>query len=143
MTEEAKIIEKLKKIEALFDGAATAGEKGAAANALERVRKRFEEIKDTDPPIEFKFSLSNGWSRKLFVALLRRYEIKPFRRYRQRHTTVMANISENFVNEILWPEFEELNKTLIEYLNETTNNIISQSIHANSDEAEIIKQLDN
>ena len=97
MTEEARIIEKLKKIEALFDGAMSVGEKDAAANALERVRKRFEEIKDTDPPIEYKFSLSDLWSRKLFVALLRRYEIRPFRYYRQRHTTVMANISPTFV----------------------------------------------
>jgi len=27
---------------------------------------------------------------RLFIALLRRYGIAPYRRYRQRHTTVMA-----------------------------------------------------
>jgi len=141
MTEERKIIEKLRKIEALFDGATTTGERDAAASALERVQKRFEETKNIDPPVEYKFSLTDVWSRRLFVALLRRYGIKPFRYYRQRHTTVMANISHSFVDETLWPEFKELDKTLKEYLDEITNNIISKSVHANSEEAEIIRQL--
>ena len=143
MMEERKIIEKLMKIEALFDGATTRGEREAAASALERVQKRFEETKNIDPPIEYKFTLTNLWSRKLFVALLRRYGIKPFRYYRQRHTTVMANVSHSFVEETLWPEFEELDKTLKEYLDEITNNIISKSVHANSDEAEIVRQLED
>lgn len=133
MNTERNIIEKLRKIEALFDGATTPGEKGAAASALERVRKKFKETKSIDPPIEYKFSLTDRWSRQLFVALLRRYGIKPFRYYRQRHTTVMANISATFVDETLWPEFQELDKTLKEYLNEVTNNIISKGVHANSD----------
>ncbi|MCD4743098.1 MAG: hypothetical protein K8R67_11550 [Desulfobacteraceae bacterium] len=141
MNEEIRIIEKLRKIEALFAGATTAGEKDAAASALERMQKRFKEIQDIDPPIEYKFSLSDPWSRKLFVALLRRYGIKPFRYYRQRRTTVMANISASFVDETLWPEFQELNKTLREYLDEVTNNIISKSVHSNNTEAEVVKQL--
>jgi hypothetical protein len=56
------------------------------------------------------------WSRKVFVALLRRYDIKPFRYYRQRHTTVMANVPKTFVDETLWPEFQELNKILQSYI---------------------------
>ena len=142
MNEEHKIIEKLKKIEALFDGAMTAGEKGAAANARARVQQRFEQISKVDPPVEYKFSLSDLWSRRLFVALLRRYEIKPFRYYRQRRTTVMARVSNSFVDEILWPEFQELDKTLKEYLDKVTNDIISQSVYADSGEAEVIKQLE-
>lgn len=141
MTEEMKIIEKLRKIEALFDGATTAGEKDAAGSALERVQAKFKDLKLTDPPVEFKFTLSNTWSRKLFVALLRRYGLKPFRYYRQRYTTVMVNVSETFVNETLWPEYQELDKTLKKYLDEITDNIISKSVHSDSTEAETIQQL--
>jgi len=141
MNEEIKIIEKLRKIEALFEGATTAGEKEAAANALERVKKKFEELIKVDPPIEYKFALSDSWSRKLFVALLRRYDIKPFRYYRQKHTTVMAKVSASFVNETLWPEFLELNTTLKTYLDEMTNKIISKTIHSNNTEAEVVQQL--
>lgn len=141
MNEEIKIIEKLRKIEALFEGATTAGEKEAAASALERVKKKFKELLEVDPPIEYKFSLSDSWSRKLFVALLRRYDIKPFRYYKQKHTTVMAKVSVSFVNETLWPEFLELNTTLKTYLDEVTNKIISKTIHSNNTEAEVVQQL--
>ena len=40
MTDEAQLREKLRKIEALFAGADTVGEKLAAEAALERVRAR-------------------------------------------------------------------------------------------------------
>ena len=93
---EPELIEKLKLIEALFAGATTDGEKNAAGNALERIKKRLEEVKEKDPPIEYTFTMSNMWSRKLFVALLRRYDIQSYRYYRQRHTTVMAKASKTF-----------------------------------------------
>ena len=141
MYEETQIIDKLRKIEALFSGATTSGEKGAAASALERMQKRLKEAQDIDPPVEYKFSLSDSWSRKLFTALLRRYDIKPFRYYRQRHTTVMAKVSVSFVNETLWPEFQELDETLRTYLDKVTNNIISKAVCSNNTEAEVIQQL--
>jgi hypothetical protein len=44
LTEEQKLIEKLQRIEALFAGATTKGEKVAAANALERIRERLKDV---------------------------------------------------------------------------------------------------
>ena len=44
MTDEAQLREKLRKIEALFAGADTVGEKLAAEAALERVRARLAEL---------------------------------------------------------------------------------------------------
>lgn len=141
MNTEIDLIEKLKRIEALFAGAATEGERDAAENALQRMRDRLKKVQEADPPVEFKFTMADLWSRKLFVALLRRYEIKPYRYYRQRYTTVMAKVSTKFVNETLWPEFQELNKILRSYLEDITNRVISESIHTDSSEAEVIKQL--
>ena len=138
---QAKLIEKLKLIEALFAGAATEGEKDAAFNALQRIKDRLKEIQQTDPPVEYKFTMSNMWSRKLLVALLRRYDIKPFRYYRQRHTTVMAMVSKSFVDKTLWPEFQELNKVLQSYLDDITDKIIAESIHADSSEADVVRQI--
>jgi len=138
---EAKLIEKLKLIEALFAGATTEGEKDAAFNALQRIKERLKKNQETDPPVEYKFTMSDMWSRKLFVALLRRYDIKPFRYYRQRYTTVMANVSKTFVDETLWPEFQELNKTLKSYIEEITNKVISETIHDDSSEAEVVQQI--
>jgi hypothetical protein len=141
MNDEVKLIEKLILIEALYAGATTKGEKDAAAHARQRIRDRLESIKKTDPPVEYKFTMSDMWSRKLLVALLRRYGIKPYRYYRQRHTTVMAKLSKQFVDETLWPEFKELSKTLRSYLDDVTERVISEGIHSDSSEAEVIQKL--
>ncbi|GAB4174835.1 MAG: hypothetical protein Fur006_04930 [Coleofasciculaceae cyanobacterium] len=143
MTEEQKLIEKLQHIEALFAGATTTGEKVAAANALERIRERLKNVQKLDPAVEYKFTLSDVWSKKLFLALLRRYGIQPYRYHRQKHTTVMARVPVSFVNDTLWPEFQELNQTLRSYLDEVTNRVITTGIYADSSEAEVRQELLN
>ena len=87
MSTELQLREKLRKIEALFAGAGTSGERLAAEAALERVRARLSELGRQDAPIEMQFSMSDQWSRHLFVALCRRYGLKPYRYHRQRRTT--------------------------------------------------------
>lgn len=82
------------------------------------------------------------WARRLFVALLRRYGIRPYRYYKQRYTTVMAKVPKSFVEQTLWPEFTELNKVLNTYLEETTERVISQGVWADSSEAEVMKAID-
>jgi hypothetical protein len=143
LTEEQKLIEKLQRIEALFAGATTKGEKVAAANALERIRERLKDVQKLDPAVEYKFTLSDVWSKKLFLALLRRYGIQPYRYHRQKHTTVMARVPVSFVNDTLWPEFQELNQTLRSYLDEVTNRVITTGIYADSSEAEVRQELLN
>ncbi|MBT7702032.1 MAG: hypothetical protein HN700_17220 [Verrucomicrobia bacterium] len=139
--DEKQLIEKLHRVEALFEGAGTDGEREAAANALGRLRRRLEDVQESDPVIEYRFTLADMWSRRLFVALLRRYGIRPYRYYRQRHTTVMAKVPKRFVDETLWPEYTELNKVLSSYLDETTERVISRGIHEDSSEAEVMKAL--
>jgi hypothetical protein len=143
MDEEQKLLEKLKLIERLFAGATTNGERVAAEEAMERIQQRLKQCQQVDPPVEYKFSLSDAWSRRLFVALLRRYGITPYRYYRQRHTTVMAKISKTFVDDTLWPEYQELNRALQGHLDEITTRVISQAIYENSSEAEEVQSLDD
>ena len=89
MAIEDELRERLRKVEALFFGAATAGERSAAGAAAERLRAKLDEAARGDPPIEMKFTLPDLWSARLFIALCRRYGFKPFRYARQRTTTVM------------------------------------------------------
>ena len=131
---EDELIQKLGRIEALFAGAQTEGEKNASAHALDRIQKKLSDLQVDDPPAEYQFSMTNKWSKKLFIALLRRYGLKPYRYPRQRHTTVMVKISKSFLDETLWPEFTELNKTLNSYLESITSRIISESIFTDSEE---------
>ena len=41
-----------------------------------------------------------------------------------------------YVNETLWPEYQELSQTLHAYLNEVTERVIREEIHGDSSEAE-------
>ncbi len=136
MTRE-QLLEKLRLIEALHVGAATEGERNAAASALERILERLRKAQQTDPPIEFRFGLRSEWSVRLLIALLRRYQLRPYRYPRQRHTTVMARVPRKFVNETLWPEFRELESTLRSYLAEVTERVIREAITADDSEVEI------
>ena len=136
MSTESQLREKLRKIEALFAGAGTTGERLAAEAALERVRARLSELGLKDPPVETQFSMPDQWSRHLFVALCRRYGLKPFRLHRQRRTTVMIRVPKGFVDLVLWPEFNELNRALQSYLHDVTLRVIRDEIHSDASEAQ-------
>lgn len=135
---ERELLEKLQKIERLYAGAATPGEKAAAADAIARIRARLKKTERAERAIEYKFTLADGWSKKLFVALLRRYELKPYRYARQRRNTVMVRVPKTFVDETLWPEFLELSDVLQKYLEDVTRRVIAQAIHADDGDEEII-----
>ena len=136
MTTPSKLRDKLRKIEALFVGAGTAGERLAAEAALERVRAKLVELERRDPAAEMQFSMPDQWSRHLFVALCRRYGLKPYRYPRQRRTTVVVRAPRSFIDKTLWPEYIQIEKALHEYLNEATERIIREEVFGNSDEAE-------
>jgi hypothetical protein len=133
--DEQRLLEKLRAIEALFAGATTEGERVAAAGARARIQERLKLLEDADPPIEYKFSVGDDWSAKLFVALLRRYGIKPYRYRGQRQTTVMARVSKRFVDETLWPEYQQLSSVLRRHLEDITQRVITAAIHQDVSDA--------
>ena len=136
-TDERRLIEKLLRIEALFARPGTEGEKAAAADAAGRIRARLKDLAQSDPPVEYRFSVADPWSRKLLHALLRRYGVGPYRYRSQRRTTVMARVSRRFVDETLWPEFLELDRTLRAYLSDVTERVIADAICPDAREEEV------
>lgn len=136
--DEATLINKLRLIEALFAGATTDGEKVAAGRARNRILEQLKLWEKEDPPVEYRFTMADMWSRTVFVALLRRYGLRPYRYSGQRYTTVMAKTSKRFVDETLWPEFEEIDETLRTYLSDVTDRVVHQVIHQDSSEAEVV-----
>lgn len=135
MSLEQQLREKLAKIEALFVGAGTEGERQAAGEAMARVRARLAELQAKAPPIEMQFSMPDQWSRQLFLALSRRYGLLPYRYPRQRRTTVMLRVPKDFVDQVLWPEFEEMNGALRQYLGEVTLRVIREEVFSDASEA--------
>ena len=134
--EEARLVEKLRKIETLFARATTPGERVAAGNAGERIRQRLQQLEKLERVIEYRFSVSDGWSKQLFIALLRRYGVTPYRYRGQRRTTVMAKVTRSFVNDVLWPEFQQLDATLQAHLDSVTKRVIATALHRDDSEVE-------
>ena len=134
--EEQQLVDKLRKIEALFARPGTEGERVAAGHAAERIRARLQAFKREEPDHEHQFSIHDPWARMLFLALVRRYGLYPYRHKGQRRTTILIRVQKRFVDETLWPEFRELQETLQSYLNEVTQRVISEAIHSDVRDAD-------
>ncbi len=136
MAIQDELRERLRKVEALFFGAATAGERGAAGAAAERLRAKLDEAARRDPPINIRFTMPDQWSVRLFVALCRRYGYRPFRYPRQRSTTVMVTAPQRLFEAVVWREFNELHADLSTFLEQTTERLIRETIHDDIGDAE-------
>lgn len=134
--DERQLLEKLALIEALHAGAATPGERDAAAAARDRIRARLASFQSEENPIEYSFKVPDHWSQRLLVALLRRYQLRPYRYPRQRRTTIMARVPPRFVDEVLWPEFMELNRVLRQYLSDVTERVIAKALEPDASDVE-------
>ncbi|MBA3936069.1 MAG: hypothetical protein H0X38_01275 [Planctomycetes bacterium] len=145
MSDEQHIRDKLAKIKALFAGATTPGERVAAQAAMERLQQRIDGVPQAgpagDPPVEFRFSLTNAWSLRLFLALCRSKGHRPYRHPRMRRTSVCVMIGKRSVNTDLWPEYLEMNKVLTDYLGELADHIIADCIDPDKSDAEVVAGL--
>jgi hypothetical protein len=140
MTPDEILRDKLRKIEALFAGAATPGEKAAAGAAAGRIRQRLNQAAAKEKSIEMKFSIPDVWSRQLFIALCRRYGLRPYRHPRMHRQSIMLKGPKTFIGQVLWPEFQELNSALVAYLSEITEKVIREEVHRETGDAEEISE---
>jgi hypothetical protein len=132
---EGALLEKLRKIEALHAGTTVAGEREAARLAAERIRARLAEMRGREKDVEFRYSLPDPWKRKMFLALCRRYGLKPYREHGQRYSSVMLRAPKSFQEGTLWPEFMALSNELHAHLQELTERVIREAIDQDVSEA--------
>jgi hypothetical protein len=135
---DAQIRERLAKIRALFAGATTAGERNAAEAALRRIEIKMQRARGPVPEQEYRFSLSNPWSLRLFIALCRSKGMKPYRYARMRRTTLCVKGEPGAINLELWPEFQQMDEVLTQYLGELADHIISDCINPDRSDAEMV-----
>ncbi len=132
---EGTLLETLRKIEALYAGTTVAGEKEAARRAAERIRARLAEIRGQEKDTVMLYRLPDPWKRMLFLALCRRYGLKPYREGGRRYSTVQLRAPETFQKQTLWPEFMALAKELDAHLSELTERVIREVIDEDVSEA--------
>lgn len=140
MDPEQSLREKRREIESLFACAATEGEKIAAGTAADRIRDRLGQEAGKEQPIEVKFSIPDIWSRHLFVALCRRYGLRPFRYRRMHRQTIIVKGPKSFLEDVLWAEFRELDAALVAYLSKITERVIREEVHGETGEADEIDE---
>lgn len=132
----SEILEKIKKIEALIDGARSEGERRAALLARERLFRK----KDNEE-IEYHISTPDLWRKKLFMALCRKYGLSPYRFYRQKYTTVMVKVNKHFLDTVLWKEYLEFSDRMKLLIDDIAEEIISK-IHQDEEEVVIAGDLE-
>lgn len=140
MSTEAELRARLRKIEALFAGAGTAGEKAAAGAAADRIRARLRAAQGAEAATEHRFSVPDPWSRQLFLALCRRYGLQPYRYRRMHRQTVLLRAPASFVEGVLWPEFQDLDGALVAYLSEITERVIREEVHGETADADEVPE---
>ncbi|MFM9865344.1 MAG: hypothetical protein ACKVRO_17255 [Micropepsaceae bacterium] len=133
MDAQAGLREKLKKIEALVQGAATDAERDAAAAAIARVRAKLEPEPEGEPE-DLQFQIAEDWSRHLFVALCRRNGLDPYRHTREDRATLTVRGTRAFVEGVVWRQFASVEAELRAYLTESALKIIREEIHADARE---------
>ena len=105
-----------------------------------RIRARLREEEKREKPVEIRFSVPDPWSRHMFIALCRRYGLRPYRYPRMRRQSVIVRAPETFLNTALWPEFQEINAALTEYLAEVTDKVIREEIYEETGDAEEVRE---
>ncbi len=138
MHDEERLKEKLRAIEALFAGATTEGEREAAGHARQRISARLAELK-AEQPIEWQFSL-DPWSRKLLMALARRYGLTPYRYRQQRYSSLIIQASERFLKETFLPEYDAMAETLRQHLTEVAERVVAEVLNGDKSEAAVVDE---
>ena len=93
------------------------------------------ELRGRETETEYRYTLHDPWKRKLFLALCRRYGLKPYRERGQRHTSVMLRAPKSFQDKTLWPEYQALSAELDAHLDELTTRVIREAIDDDVSEA--------
>jgi uncharacterized protein (DUF2267 family) len=140
MTAQAGLRERLRKIEALVEGAGTAAERDAAEAALARLRARLAPEEAGGEPEELQFQIADDWSRHLFVALCRRNGLKPYRRATDERAIVSVRAPRNLMEGTLWRQFESVDAEMRAYLTEVTLKVIREEIHTDASDAEALHE---
>lgn len=73
-------------------------------------RAQLEHWRQREPDTEQRLSIPSAMSQHLLVLLCSRYGLRPYRRSRQRSTTICVEAPAGFMSDVLWPMFDSMAK---------------------------------
>jgi hypothetical protein len=139
MNDEAALRDKLRKIEALFSGAGTVRKpppalrrNGSAPGCEKRRHGRSLSRSGSACPILGRGRCSSRCAGAMACG--------PTDTPRMRRQSVIVRAPETFLNGVLWPEFEEINAALSEYLSQVSDKVIREAVYKDSSDADEVPE---
>ena len=68
------------------------------------------------------------------------FGLRPFRYRRMHRQSLIVQAPKSFIDQTLWPEFEELNAALTDYLSEITERVIREEVHGETGDADEVDE---
>ena len=68
------------------------------------------------------------------------FGLRPFRYRRMHRQSIIVRAPKSFIDQVLWPEFEELSAALTDYLSEITERVIREEVHGETGDADEIDE---
>lgn len=94
----ARVLDEERRVAISWCGAAAEAD---PADAIRDVLRREAAVDHAE--VEIQFTMDDAHVQRVLVALCHRYGLQPYRRPRQRRSTMMLSGPEKFVKELFWP----------------------------------------
>ena len=121
---DAELCSAMRGIEAAHARVTGDDEPGRAKRAMDDIRRRLVEARSRENDVECSYAIPDPREMDLFIALCVRYGLDPFRRPRQRGTSVLVLAPASFMKTTFWPEFVALADQLKRHLSDVTGRVL-------------------
>jgi hypothetical protein len=88
-------------------------------------RERLAEWRKHEADTEYRFSIASAAGQFLLVEVCARYGLKLYRRGRMRATTLCVEAPTGFINEVLWPAYDQMASILDNAALEASRRVIA------------------
>jgi hypothetical protein len=144
----ASLLERLRKIQALYDAPATDGERQAAAAAAARVEERLRAAASASPTserafggeqpkVEFQLRIEDAWSRRLFIGIAQHHGVRPYRYRGQRRTSLVVRTTRRMLDGVIMPHYRDAVAVMSEHFDAIAEKVIREALQVAGDEAEV------
>lgn len=123
MSAENALVNSFRMAERKHSGVAE-GDGCDADQAKVRIRARLQELGGAADVAEFQCHMKHDWDSFVFHALAKRYGIRPYRYRKQRKSTILVHMSKQFLDELLWPIFNDVCAALFARFTEVTTALL-------------------
>jgi hypothetical protein len=137
MDEDEDLKQRLRAIEARYAGAFTRRKDETVEEARLRIGAQLAQC-EAEGVVEWQFTVT-PWSRKVLMALARRYGLRPYRYRRQRQSTIVVVAPERFLRESFLPQFDGLCDALYEHFTKVTEKAIAEAFGAELSEEHAVE----